>query len=79
MNETDVVKHLWVERPRESNISLQRLGTELGIYGFILEPMHVDDVFCDIQVCLWIALIKHHKEQVKPAHDGRAHSHISPE
>lgn len=41
--------------------------------------MNIHDVPRDIQVRLRITLIKYDKEQVKPAHDGRTHRHISPQ
>lgn len=68
--------HLRVERSRESNIALQRLGAIFRVDCLALEPMHVDDMPCNVLVHHRIAFIENHKEQVEAAHDGRAHADI---
>ena len=54
--------YLRVERPGVTNISLQSFGTELGMDGLVLEPVHIDDVLRDVQVRLLVALVEHDKE-----------------
>lgn len=34
--------------------------------------VHADDVLRYVEICGLVALIKHHEEQIEPAHDGRA-------
>ena len=71
--------YLGVECSRITNISLQRLRTELRMNGVILEPMHVDDVFRDIQIRLLVAFIQYHEEQVETTHDGGSHGDVRTE
>ena len=41
--------------------------------------MHIDNMPCDIQVALLVALVQHDKEQIEPAHDRRRHRDVRPE
>ena len=53
---------LGIERPRVANVPLQRFRTEFWMNRVVLEPMHVDDVFCEVQIRFLVALIEDHEE-----------------
>jgi len=41
--------------------------------------VHIDDVPRKLQVRILVTLVQHDKEQIEPAHDRRAHCHVSPQ
>ncbi len=71
--------HLGIERPRVPNVPLQRLRAKFRVDCLVLEPMNVHNVLRDVQIRLRVALIQHHKEQIKAAHNWCAHLQICPE
>lgn len=46
------------------------------MYSVVLEPVHIDNVFRDIQIRLLVAFIQHNEEQVETTHDGGGHSDV---
>ena len=69
---------LWLERSREPNVPLERLGGELWADCLVPEPMDVDDMLGNMEIDVLVALVEHDKEQIEPRHDGRRHGHVRP-
>ena len=38
--------------------------------------MNIDDVSCDVEVDIFVTLVKDHKEEIEPRHDRSRHGHI---
>ena len=71
--------HLGVECSGVADITLQSLRAKFRIDSLILETMHIDDMFGDVQIRLLIALVEDHKEHIESAHDWCTHGKVCSE